>query len=125
MDSKQNDSLTRSLPIVFSCSGAADVGAICDQAARQMSRDGAAAMSCIAGVSAQVEPIMNAAKAAPRVLALDGCPQDCVAKTLSAAGFTHVTQVRLSDLGMNKKESPLTDERIRKVLAAAKEALEA
>lgn len=124
MDPKQNDATTRTLPLVFSCSGAADVGAICDQAARQLSRDGAAAMSCIAGVSANVEPILNAVKSAASVLALDGCPQDCVAKTLIASGHKPSAHVRLSDLGMNKKESPLTDERVRQVLSAAKEALE-
>lgn len=110
--------------MVFSCSGAADVGAICDHAARQLSREGVAAMSCIAGVAANVEPIMNALAAANAVLAVDGCPQDCVAKTLEAAGKKATAHVRLSDLGMVKKESPLSDERVKSVLTAAKAALD-
>lgn len=109
--------------MVFACSGAADVGEIADRAARQLSREGVAAMSCIAGVSAVVEPIMVAAATAPALLAIDGCPQDCVARTLQDAGLESFHHLRLCDLGMNKKESPATQDRVDRVVDAAKEAL--
>ena len=36
--------------LIFACSGAADVGAIADQAARKLTKDGAGKMYCLAGI---------------------------------------------------------------------------
>ncbi len=36
--------------LIFACSGAADVGAIADQAARKLTRDGVGKMFCLAGI---------------------------------------------------------------------------
>ena len=56
--------------LIFACSGAADVGAISDRAARRMTRDGVGKMFCLAGVGGQVEGIVNKTKAASKVLAI-------------------------------------------------------
>jgi uncharacterized metal-binding protein len=34
--------------LIFACSGAADVGAVADQAARRMTKEGAGSMFCVA-----------------------------------------------------------------------------
>lgn len=111
-------------PLVFVCSGAADVGAIADQAARQLARSGGAVLSCLAGLSACVEPIMKSARAASTLVAIDGCPEDCAAKTLLNAGLVPTHHIQLSDLGLKKKESPLSEERVALVLNATEDALE-
>ena len=42
--------------MIFACSGAADVGAVADQAARKMTRDGTGKMFCLAGIGGRVKP---------------------------------------------------------------------
>lgn len=64
--------------LIFACSGAADVGAVADQAARQMTRDGIGRMFCLAGIGGRVPGIMKTTQAAEAILAIDGCPLNCV-----------------------------------------------
>ena len=103
--------------LIFACSGAADVGEISDRAARKMSKDGIGAMFCLAGIGGQVEPIMQKTKSASKILAIDGCNLDCVKKCLELGGFTEFAHLRITDLGMEKGNSPATDENIAKVVA--------
>jgi len=105
--------------LVYSCSGAADVGEIADRAARRLDADDTAWMSCLAGISGRVSGLMASAAAAPALLAIDGCPQDCVKKTLELAGFTHVKHVRVTDLGLTKGHSPVSNEAVGRVVSAA------
>jgi uncharacterized metal-binding protein len=101
-----------SLKLVFACSGAADVGAIADQAARKISRDGAGSMFCLAGIGGRVPGILKTAEAADRILAIDGCPLDCARSSLEEAGFANFEHLRVTDLGMEKGRAPVTDERV-------------
>ena len=73
--------------LIFACSGAADVGAVADQAARRMTKESVGNMFCLAGVGGQVSPIMDKTKSASKVLAIDGCPLNCLSETLKKAGF--------------------------------------
>lgn len=106
-------------PLVYPCSGAADVGEIADRAARRLDADETARMSCLAGVSARVSGLMASAAAAPALLAIDGCPQDCARKTLTAAGFTAIKHVRVTDLGFPKGKSPADAAAVDRVVQAA------
>ena len=106
--------------LVFACSGAADVGQIADIAARKLTADGAGKMFCLAGVGGRVSGILATTEAAAALLAIDGCPLDCARKTLEEAGFREFEHLRLSDLGMEKGQSPATDERVEKVVSRAK-----
>jgi uncharacterized metal-binding protein len=109
--------------LIFSCSGAADVGEISDRAARKLSADGAGKMFCLAGVGGRVSGIMASTQAAAAILAIDGCPLDCTKKTLEEAGFKQFAHIRLNELGMEKGKSPVTDERIGRVVSHGKERL--
>ena len=106
--------------LVFSCSGAADVGHISDLAARKITREGVGQMFCLAGIGGRVSGIMATTQAAAAILAIDGCPLDCARKTLEEAGFEQFEHLRLADLGMEKGSSPVTDERVDKVVSRAK-----
>ena len=117
----RDGSSAASLPLVFSCSGAADVGEIADSSARRLSRDGTGRMYCLAGVGGRVGDIMANTQAAGQILAIDGCPLECARNTLEQAGFTRFEHVRLSDLGLKKGESPVSDERIAQVVEWAEE----
>ena len=63
--------------LIFSCSGAADVGEIADHAARKLSRKGAGKMFCLAGIGGKVSSIVKSTEAAQAILAIDGCPMNC------------------------------------------------
>lgn len=104
--------------LIFACSGAADVGAIADQAARKLSKEGAGKMFCLAGIGGRVSGIMKTTEAAAKVLAIDGCPLDCAKHTLEQAGFKGYQHVQLADLGMEKGKTPPTPENVAKVAAA-------
>ena len=107
--------------LIFSCSGAADVGALADQAARKLTREGAGKMYCLAGIGGRVSGIMKTTESAARILAIDGCPLNCVKNCLEQAGFTEFERLQLADLGLDKGKSPVNDENIAKVCGAAAE----
>ena len=110
--------------LVFACSGAADVGEISDMAARKLSKEGAGAMFCLAGLGGRVEPIMKKTESASKILAIDGCALDCVKLCLQQAGFNNFIHLRVTDLGMEKGKSRPNEENMEKVVAKAKEILE-
>ncbi len=109
--------------LIFACSGAADVGAITDQAARKLTRDGAGNMFCLAGIGGRISGIVKSTEAAAKVLAIDGCPLSCARKCLEQAGFTGFDHVQLADLQMAKGSSPVTEENIDRVCGASLEKL--
>jgi len=96
--------------LIFACSGAADVGKISDRAARKLTRDGAGRMFCLAGIGGRVGGILDKTRAAARILAIDGCPLDCARKSLEQVGFKEFQHIRVTDLGMEKGQTPPTNE---------------
>lgn len=109
--------------LIFACSGAADVGAIADQAARKLTRDGAGKMFCLAGIGGQISGIMKTTEAADKILAIDGCPLNCVKATLEKAGFSKFTHLQVADLGLEKGKSPASEENVAKVATRGAELL--
>jgi uncharacterized metal-binding protein len=110
--------------LIFPCSGAADVGAIADQAARKMTQDGVGRMFCLAGIGGRVNNIMKSTEAASKILAIDACPADCASRCLKEAGFTTFLQVQLADIGLEKGKSPVSEENIAMVVARGQSLLE-
>ena len=109
--------------LIFACSGAADVGAIADQAARKLSKEGAGKMFCLAGIGGRVSGIMATTQSAAKVLAIDGCPLNCARNTLEQAGFKNYAHVQVADLGMEKGKTPPTPENVAKIAAQGAERL--
>lgn len=107
--------------LIFACSGAADVGAVADLAARQMTKDGVGKMFCLAGIGGRVSGIMKMTESAEKILAIDGCPLNCVKGSLEQAGFTKFKHLQLADLALEKGKTPVTDETVGKVAAKGKE----
>jgi uncharacterized metal-binding protein len=94
------------------------VGAITDQAARKMTRDGAGRMFCLAGIGGRVSGIMATTAGASKILAIDGCPLNCVKNSLDLAGFAKYEHLQLADLGMEKGKTPPTPEIVAQAAAA-------
>jgi len=107
--------------LIFACSGAADVGEIADRAARKLTREGAGRMFCTAGLGGRISGILKTTEAAEGVLAIDGCPLNCVKSSLEQAGFSTFQHLQLADLGLEKGKSPATEERVNKAATRAKE----
>ncbi len=118
MSTATNCACSAAPKLIFACSGAADVGAVADQAARKMTRDGNGKMFCLAGIGGRVPGIMKTTEAADMLLAIDGCPLNCVKNSLEQAGFAKFAHLQLADLGMVKGQTPVTAENV--AAAAAK-----
>jgi uncharacterized metal-binding protein len=110
-------------PIVYACSGCSDAGELADRIARRLTREGAAEMSCLAGIGGRVKSLVARAENAERILAIDGCPLNCTRHTLELAGFKNFDHLELHKLGMKKNSCPVTDERIVAGVDAAKKLL--
>ncbi len=111
--------------LVFACSGASDVGGIADQAARRVAGSKAACMSCVAGLGAEIPDILEIARVSPRIVAIDGCDRECVRLCLEKAGLKGFSHVKLHEMGMEKRKTPPTEERIQRVADKAIELLKA
>lgn len=111
------------LTLIFACGGAADVGEVADRVARKLNRDGVGKMFCIVGIGGRVSGIMESTKAADLILAIDGCPLQCVRHSLEQAGFTNFKHLKLWELGLQKGKTGVTDEIIAKVAEEAKKLL--
>jgi uncharacterized metal-binding protein len=107
--------------LIFACSGAADVGEIADKAARKLTRDGVGRMFCTVGIGGRISGILKTSEAADRILAIDGCPLNCVKSSLEQAGFSTFSHLQLADLGLEKCQSPVSEESIDRVAARAAE----
>lgn len=105
--------------LIFACSGAADVGAIADRAARKLTADGAGKMYCLAGIGGRVSGILKTTQEAEKILAIDGCPLDCTKLSLEEAGFTQFKHMEVTNLGLKKGKSPASNENIAAVVQAA------
>lgn len=110
--------------LLYACSGGANVAEISDRAARDLMFAGKGSMFCLAGLGAGIPNMVQTAKDADVNLVIDGCPMDCAKKIFDRAGVTNYTQVRVTDLGIEKvKGVRATDEQVQKVVAKAREAL--
>lgn len=109
--------------LIFSCSGAADVGELADRAARKLNREGDGKMFCLAGIGGKVSGIVKSTEFASTIVAMDGCPLDCAANSLKQAGFDRFEHVKIYDLGFGKGETEVDDASTEKVCAKAREFL--
>ena len=109
---------------VYACSGCSDAGELADRVARQLSREGAAQMSCLAGIGGRVKSLMSKAQSAEHILVIDGCPLSCARHTFELAGFKNFEHLGLQEIGLRKNSCPVSEENILKGVAAAKNIIE-
>src|ERR1035438_7079904 len=113
----------QSKSVVYACSGCSDAGEIADRVARQLTREGAAKMSCLAGIGGRVKSLVATAEKAESILVVDGCPLNCAAHALKLAGFNKFEHLELHKIGIRKGSTPVTDELIASGVVAAKQIL--
>ncbi len=123
MSDSNTNVCTAAPTLIFACSGAADVGAVSDKAARELTAKGAGKMYCLAGIGGRVPGILKTTAEAEKILAIDGCPLDCVRLSLEEADFSEFRHMRVTDLGLEKGKSPATEKNIDRVVQAALDVL--
>jgi uncharacterized metal-binding protein len=100
--------------IVLACSGGSDLGELSDRVARKLRDNGVYNMKCLAMVAADNKGLIETLKTT-ETLVIDGCPVDCGKKIMEEAWLTNYQYVRLTDLGLVKGQTPVTNETIDKV----------
>lgn len=106
--------------LLYTCSGASDVGEIADRAVRMLWKDGFAQKTCLAGVGADISGFVQSAKGADLNITIDGCPVACAKKCLERVGAKPESYI-LADFGFAKGKSLVTEENINKVCSLIKE----
>lgn len=91
-------------PVVYACSGCANVGQLANDLAVVLDREGSAQMSCIAGVGGKVKQLVKVAQSGRAILALDGCPLNCVKQTLATVDVVPTWHIELTTMGYQKRE---------------------
>jgi uncharacterized metal-binding protein len=107
--------------LLYTCSGASDVGELADRTARKLWKKGFAKKTCLAGVGGDVPGFVQSAKGAELNITVDGCPIACARKSLERIGVKPVS-IMLADLGFKKGESPVTEENIARIAGAIEKA---
>jgi len=88
--------------LLYSCSGASNVGQITNEAAKSLAAHGLGKFSCLAGVGSHGGGFISSAKKADRIICLDGCAVKCAHKTLTHAGIEPTIHIVVTDLGIKK-----------------------
>ncbi|HBZ2116300.1 TPA: zinc-binding protein [Klebsiella pneumoniae] len=74
---------SKSLPLIYSCSGCSSAAQMANYIAIQLDRRGDAEMSCIAGVGGNVKSLVRIAISGRPIIAIDGCSLQCVRSCLA------------------------------------------
>ncbi len=96
--------------LIFACSGASNVGQLANAAAIEVARQGEGTFYCIAGIGAHISGMLETARMADEIIAIDGCPASCVKCTLEHAGLPVHRHVMITDLGIEKNHNFTLDE---------------
>lgn len=97
------DAASAALPLVYSCSGCSSAAQLANHVAVRMDRTGMAEMSCIAGVGGDVPKLVKLATSGRPILALDGCPLECVRNSLKRHAVTPARHYQLHKYGVKKR----------------------
>ena len=84
------------------CSGGSNCGQIANQAAVKLDEEGIGKIYCLAGIGAHIKGMVESAKSAKRIVALDGCDVACAKKTIEHAGLLVTDWVCVTDEGIAK-----------------------
>ena len=109
-----NNKTSTDTPIVLACSGASDLGELTDRVARKLRSRALYNMKCLAMVGAEDKGVIETIKSS-KTLVIDGCPVDCGKKIMEEAWLTNYQYIRLTDLGLIKGQTPVTDEIIENI----------
>jgi uncharacterized metal-binding protein len=88
--------------ILLPCSGGSNCGQIANQVAVKLDEEGIGKIYCLAGIGAHIKGMVESARSAKRIVALDGCDVACAKKTIEHAGLLVTDWVCVTDEGIAK-----------------------
>ena len=88
--------------ILLPCAGGSNCGQIANNVAVKLTQDGVGRIYCLAGIGAHIEGMIESARAAKRIVALDGCNVACARKTIEHADLLVTDWVCVTDEGIEK-----------------------
>ncbi|WP_113906883.1 putative zinc-binding protein [Aliidiomarina celeris] len=91
-------------PLVYSCSGCSNVAQLANDLAVWMRNEQKAEMSCIAGVGGNVKQLVRVATSGRKIIAIDGCPLNCVRQSLAQHNVEPTWHIQLTDCGLKKRD---------------------
>ena len=110
--------------IFLPCSGGSNCGQITNQVAVKLDEEGVGRAYCLAGIGAHVDGMVESARGAKRIVALDGCQVACARKTIEHAGLTVTDWICITGEGITKShEFTLMPEEIELIARRTKESL--
>ena len=109
---------------ILPCSGGSNCGQIANQAAVSLDTLGVGKIYCLAGIAAHIGGMVESAKSAKRLVAIDGCQVACAKKTIEHAGLKVTDWICVTDEGIAKNHQfKLTPEEINLIVRRTRELL--
>jgi uncharacterized metal-binding protein len=91
------------LYIIFACYGAASVGQVGNEVAKDLTNRGVGArMCCTSAVGAGSEAHVNIGKKAKKVIVINGCSNKCASKIMEQRGVKVDYEYTIAELGVQK-----------------------
>jgi len=84
------------------CAGGSNCGQITNQVAVKLDEEGVGHIYCLAGIAAHVEGMVESARGAKRLVALDGCQVACAKKAIEHAGLKVTDWICVTEEGVAK-----------------------
>ena len=91
--------------VILPCSGGSNCGQIANQVAVDLTEDGVGTVFCLAGIGAHIPGMIESAKSAKRIVAIDGCSIECAKKTLEHAGIAITDYIDITKEGISKNKN--------------------
>jgi len=107
MSNSEKCSCQPSEVLLLPCSGGSNCAQIAHQAAVRLAQAGRGKFFCLAGIGGHVKGLIESAKAAKVLVAIDGCPTSCARKTLEHAELPPQIHLIVTELGIEKKSGYL------------------
>ncbi len=98
---------------------------IANAAAMELDKQGEAQMYCLVGVAAHIGGMVDSAKNASGIIAVDGCQVACAKAALDHMQIPFTQHIVVSDLEIKKNHVfEWTDEQVKKVVSVVKDPAE-
>jgi len=110
--------------LLFPCAGGSNCGQIANSVAVRLTREGVGKIYCLAGIGAHIAGMIESARTAERIVALDGCAVACARKTIEHAGLPVTDWICVTNEGIEKNhEFQLSSEEIDLIARRTRESL--
>ena len=96
--------------ILLPCSGGSKCGQITNHAAVSLDIEKVGRMYSLAGIAAHVDGMVESARGAKRIVAMDGCPVACAKKAVEHAGLAVTDWICITEQGISNNRGLLMDE---------------